>query len=358
MSAGTIADVLATVPPGRMELFLRVVGDPDTPHPRKLGANGLKRLSGSRDELGFIGEHGGKAYAELSDEKTFPALLEKLRDAEPETAHKLVADMRAAKTHAERLKVLEIEEEVRTPQRASGRVAPKKGLPGWDKHMEKAAKFAEDHRGQRDRKGRPYNPTDEQIEMLATMLQVRENARTNRSLPHDKRVQLLDEFDQLGREAGLQTTWINNLRGNMSEVLFSPSLGAGKNRLKHPDGGFTILDYSFESGKRPGSKTGRKEWVEQKSDLITAPEGSDKAFGPAVGRAKRYADDAALDFKALNADDATRGDTILIEFVRRPGNDATQDAMLRALFADGSPLQAVKFADDPWIERADFLARK
>ena len=32
--------------------------------------------------------------------------------------------------------------------------------------------------------------------------------------------------------------------------------------------------------------------------------------------------------------------------------------MLRALFVDGSPIQAVKFADGPWIERADFLARK
>ena len=29
-------------------------------------------------------------------------------------------------------------------------------------------------------------------------------------------------------------------------------------------------------------------------------------FGPAVGRAKRYANDAALDMKALNADDVTR----------------------------------------------------
>ena len=29
--------------------------------------------------------------------------------------------------------------------------------------------------------------------------------------------------------------------------------------------------------------------------------------------------------------------------------------MLGVLFGEGSPLQAVKFADGPWIERADFL---
>jgi hypothetical protein len=268
----------------------------------------------------------------------------------------MVDAVRAAQGNAAKLRVLGIEPEVRTPRRATGKVAADKNHPRWEEHVGKATQFAEAHKGQLDRKGKPYAPDAEQIEMLATMLQARHNAGQHRALPHDKRVQMLDEFDQLGREAGLQTTWINNLRGNMSEILFSPNAGRSKTRLPHPDGGFTIPDYAFEAGQRPGSKTGRKEWVEQKSDLITAPEGSTGVFRPAVGRAKRYADEAALDMKAIDANPATTGDTILIEFVRRPGNAATEKAMLAELFGPSSPITAVKFGDGAWIERADFSA--
>ncbi|GIM96623.1 eCIS core domain-containing protein [Paractinoplanes toevensis] len=355
MSPTKIADILSTVPPGRMELFLRVLADPDMPHPRQLGENGLKRLASSGDELGFIGEFGGKAYGDLRTDAAFAPLLAKLHDLEPEQAAALVDAVRAAKGKA-RLQAVGIEPPVRAPRRASGKVAPNKALPGWDEHVRKAKEFAAAHDGQLDRNGRPYTPDDDQIEMLATMYQVRENARINRSLSHEQRVQMLDEFDQLGREAGLQTTWINNLRGNMSEVLFAPNVGANKTRMPHPDGGFTILDYAFEPGQRPGSSTGRKEWVEQKSDLITAPPGSDEVFRPAVGRARRYAEDAALDLKAIEHGGGTKGDTILIDFVRRPGNAATEKAMLAQLFGPASPIQAVKFADGAWIERSAWLA--
>jgi Domain of unknown function (DUF4157) len=358
MSPSTVADILATVPPGRMELFLRVVGDPAMPHPRQLGADGLKRLAGSSDTLGFIGEHGGAAYGELRKEKAFGPLLEKLRGLEPDEAHALVEKVRAAKTPTAKLAAVDIEPPTRRPRVATGRVAANKNLPGWDKHLERAQQFAKEHRNHLDRTGKPYDPTPEQIEMLAAMYQLRETARSSTRLPHDKRVRMLDEFDQLGRDAGLQTQWINNLRGGLSESLFSPSGGRNKTRLEHPAGGFTILDYAFEPGARAGSKTGRKEWVEQKSDLITAPPGSDAVYGPAVGRAKRYAQEAALDMKAINHNPATKGDTILIDFVRSPGNDATRKAMLDTLFSETSPIQAVKFADGPWIERADYLAGK
>lgn len=356
MAPSTIVDILSTVPPGRMELFLRVLADPDMPHPRQLGEPGLKRLASNSDELGFIGEFGGKAYGELRGDDLFDTLLTKLRGLEPGQAAELVDAVRSAKGKVARREALRVEPPARVPRRASGKVAPNKALPGWDEHVRKAKEFAAAHDGQLDRNGREYRPDDEQIEMLATMYQVRENARLNRALSHDQRVQMLDEFDQLGREAGLQTTWINNLRGNMSEVLFTPNVGANKTRMPHPDGGFTILDYAFDPGQRPGSSTGRKEWVEQKSDLITAPPGSTDVFRPAVGRAKRYADEAALDLKAINHGAGTKGDTILIDFVRRPGNEATEKAMLAQLFGPASPIQAVKFADGPWIERGAWLA--
>ena len=153
---------------------------------------------------------------------------------------------------------------------------------------------------------------------------------------------------QLGRSAGLKTPWINNLRGGLSDTLFARNVGRNKTRLPHPDGGSTILDYAFEPSQRPGAKTGRKEWVEQKSDLITAPLGSHEVFAPAVRRARRYVMDATLDLKALDASAVTKGDTILIEFVCPAGNEPTQRAMLDVLFADGKPgIQAVKFADGP-----------
>ncbi|MGK5172310.1 hypothetical protein MY526_17665 [Geodermatophilus sp. CPCC 205761] len=358
LAPSTVADVLAMVPPGRMELFLRVVGDPAMPHPRQLGADGLKRLSGSGDALGFIGEHGGAAYGELRKEKAFRPLLEKLRGLQPDEAHALVERVRTAKTDTAKLAAVDVEVPTRRPRVATGRVAANKDLPGWDRHVQRAETFATEHRGQPDRAGRPYDPTPEQIEMLAAMYQLRETAPRSTTLPHEKRVRMLDEFDQLGRDAGLQTQWINNLRGGLSESLFSPSGGRNKTRLAHPDGGFTILDYAFEPGARPGSRTGRKEWVEQKSDLITAPPGSDAVFAPAVGRAKRYAQEAGLDMKAIDADAATKGDTILIDFVRPPGNEATRKAMLDTLFAESSPVQAVRFADGPWIERVDHLTGK
>lgn len=353
MSPQTVAEVLAQVPSGRMELFLRVLGDAAMPHPAtsRLGRDRLVRLARSVDELGFVSEFGGGAYGALRGEKAFRPLLDNLRGLEPEQAHALVDAVRSAKTKAAKLRAAGVEPPVRTPRRASGRVAPRTSLPGWKEHLDRAKKFAEDHRGQPDRRGRPFTPTDEQIEMLATLYQVREQARSSRGLPHDRRVQILDEFDQLGREAGLQTPWINNLRGDLSEALFSPNSGRGKTRLPYPGGGVAILDYAFEAGERPGSKTGQKEWVEQKSDLITAPGGSMEAFGPAVGRARRYAGDAALDAKALGP-----GETILIDFVRRPGNVATEQAMLAELFAPGSPIKAVRFADGPWIERGTYPA--
>ena len=318
---------------------------PDLLHPRAIGPERLKKLAESTDRLGFISEFGAKAYNELDGQKAFEPLLENLRDLDPEAAHALVDKVRAARGPRAKLEAAGEEPPEIRPRRATGRVGPdKKDTASWDRNLKRAKDFATDHDGRPDRAGKPYKPSDEQIEMLATMYQLRENAPMNRKLPHDKRVQMLDEFDQLGREAGLETQWINNLRGGLSESLFSPGGGTNKTRLPHPDGGFTILDYVYEPGARPGTKTGGKEWVEQKSDLITAPAGSEKVFAPAVGRARRYVTDAALDMKAV-----APGETILIDFVRRPGNAATETAMLDVLFAEGSPIQAVKFANGGWI---------
>ncbi len=358
MAPDTVAEVLSTVPAGRMEIFLRALADPDVPHPRQMGERGLTRLAGSMDELGFITEHGGAAYKDLRGEDAFSPLLERLRGLDPDEAHALVDAVRSARGKQGKLKAVGIEPPVRRPRRATGKIAADKDDPGWQRHLDRATEFAENHRGTTEGGPTPYDPTPDQVEMLAAMYQIRENASRNRALPHDKRVKMLDEFDGLGRAAGLKTAWINNLRGGLSETLFAPNVGRNKTRLAHPDGGFTILDYSFDPGQRPSSKTGRKEWVEQKSDLITAPDGSTDVFGPAVGRAKRYAMDATSDMKALQATAVTQGDTILIEFVRPPGNDATKTAMLRVLFGESSPIQAVKFADGAWIERADFLAGK
>jgi len=357
MSPSKIADILSVVPPGRMEIFLRALADPDVPHPRQLGAQRLKRLADSDDQLLFIGEFGGKAYDELCREDVFGALLEKLPALEPEQARAMVDAVLAAQGKDAKLRALGIEPEVRPrPRHATGKVTPDKTHPLWMENLNEAREFAKNHRGQPDRRGIPYEPDEGQIELLATMLQVRRNAWQHRGLPYDKRVQMLDEFDQLGREAELQTWWINNLRGSMSEFLFSPTAGRDKTRLLHPNGDVTIPDYAFEAGQRPGSKTGRKEWVEQKSDLITAPNGSTAVFRPAVDRAKRYALKAELTMQAIDADPAHQGETILIEFVRRPGNDATQTAMLAKLFGPSSPIAAVKFGDDAWIERANFPA--
>ena len=92
--------------------------------------------------------------------------------------------------------------------------------------------------------------------------------------------------------------------------------------------------------------------MEQKSDLITAPSGRTDIYAPA----KRYAADAVLDYQSLHNTTATANDLIFIEFVRSAGNAAAGPAMLRELFGGDPPIQAAKFGEGPWIERATWLA--
>jgi len=53
----------------------------------------------------------------------------------------------------------------------------------------------------------------------------------------------------------------------------------------------------------------------------------------------------------LLANAETRNDAIVIHFARRPRTDATRAAMLRELFSNESPIKAVRFGDENWIER-------
>jgi hypothetical protein len=122
--------------------------------------------------------------------------------------------------------------------------------------------------------------------------------------------------------------------------------------------GFTRLDDFYEPGTRPrgtggGPATPGREWVEIKSDRIDQGPGGDRVDSDAVGASRRYAKGARADWDALlsNEKTRTRGDGIVMHWVRKPRSQATIDAMQAELFSKDSPIRAVRFGDDPWIER-------
>jgi hypothetical protein len=190
-------------------------------------------------------------------------------------------------------------------------------------------------------------PADVEIE-VAVLYQIRDRVRRGLIVPstHDAKLRLLEDFDAHARNAGMPTLWTNTMRGSLSEFLFTPEGAQRPVSLQHPVRGRSHPDYAYQPGAGPLS-TGRREYVEQKSDLITAT-GTERSSA-AVGTARDYVADAILDRPAI---ERANGDH-LIEFVRRPGNPANEQAMLAVLFADDSPFEAVKFADGQWVRRQD-----
>ncbi|UWZ39163.1 hypothetical protein Drose_13585 [Dactylosporangium roseum] len=217
----------------------------------------------------------------------------------------------------------------------------------------------------------PFRGTADEVrayaEVLARIDDVRRRPADYQRFDHAERLLMLDRFEVMLRRYSFKVQWVNNWRGALSELLFIPvdRQQAGKVQIKHPVKGHSILDYSLSAGNgapmkpglRPDGSPAYTRWVEQKSDLITAPAGRTDVYGYAVERAKQYAKDAAEDYKSLRHNAGHVDDVIFLEFVRPAGNRATETAMLQALFDHDQPVQAVRFATGPWIAREAWLKR-
>jgi len=390
-----ILDNLEKLPPDALGLALRMFGDPsigNVPSFRWASVLG-KNHADMLEMLHFIDDFGYEPWQRLSKAKIADPLREDLA-----RLHSL--EERRARVE-ELLGMSTVEREVALgirrppPFRKLTDLRPIEDAT-WSAYREDARDVIDRNAELKGpRRKQPYGKGNQQaIDAYATILQIRDRVRTHferyqKELSQEAKEQLLDRIDALGEKADLQNTWIINLRGSVAEALVGPHGGLAQERLANPlhpaeapkkgqaEGpaeapaealpgapagatrpGFTRLDDFYEPGTRPrgtggGPATPGREWVEIKSDRIDQGPGGDRVDSDAVGASRRYAKGARADWDALlsNEKTRTRGDGIVMHWVRKPRSQATIDAMLGELFSKDSPIRAVRFGDDPWIER-------
>lgn len=384
-STTNLLKILAQFPEEAVGSALRMMADPAFGHPQGFQWNRLlgKRTPDLVAALRFADEFGYEAYTALSSAKLAEPVRNEL-DAEHDPA---IRQARVQELLDMSTVGREIELGIRRPPRYRKltEAKPDTGDPAWKQYvadakdvMDRNAELAGPRNKQRYGQG-----NSAAIDAYATILQVRDRIRVNwaryqEDLSYDAKIRILDQIDALGAKGDLQHGWVNNLRGSVGEALFGPNGGHGQKRLPNPlhpakpragagtgaaptpaaapRPGFTRLDDSFAPGKRPrggggGPPTPGKEWVEIKTDRIDAAPATGDIARDAVDAAKTYRKDAREDWDALLANAETRNDVIVMQFARKPRNDATRAAMLNELFSKQSPITAVRFGEEAWIER-------
>lgn len=366
LSPARIAERLIGVPPDQLPAFLRIVADPFFASPTSLTGAPLRLLQ-EPAIIRLIDRYGSALWAEFSSGAGDPRRRGVLRDlaervaAFPEGANDLVRRVVEAGTTREQEIVLNLP----APPRAPSRPRPTPQFeaapdhPQWPKHLERARSFAEGHadwlaRGRQPQGGETVPRARAEVEtMLATLYHVEWLARLGAydGMSHGQKIALLDNFVTLTRRAGLQGSYqivANRAAGAVSEALFLPEGATPHVRLVHPGGtnaNPTVVDYELPAAGR--IIPGRRNFVEQKSDLLS---GSDAGISAAdVATARAYVADAVLDRPGVDAPGVSGAH--LIEFVRSPGNEVTRAAMLDVLLAEGSPFSAARFGGGEWVTK-------
>jgi hypothetical protein len=192
-------------------------------------------------------------------------------------------------------------------------------------------------------------PTPGELDQRADVLLILDRAKSgafDHIKVHNSRVEIIDRFEELCLQAGIDRGRTNALRGSLSEVLIRPVRSEPKRAFL--DGkevhwntrGASRLDYALTDNP------GFTEWVEQKSDVLSGGHRRrDGAFEVGVAAARKYRKDAIDDLKNL-----PQGDKLSIEFIREP-DPATKKAMLQVLFGPGSPVYRVRFGGRGWETR-------
>ena len=363
-----LAEILAAVPDGGLGSFLRDISEilrpaagKTTPrrdtavfqflatHARarelvlELGADVVQRVRGAVGDADAIPalERVGDALAAAPTEAARAELRAKIIGAD--TRAKLDVALGAPKPPR-----------ARPPARPRGYTGPQTSDPSWSAYEAQATKFASDH-------GETLTPDN--LRRRAAMLQIIGNAKklVYARWARQAKLDLLDQYDMLGRQSGAETTWINQARGDLAEWLFSPGRGMRRRFfLKHVDvgrsvTGVSILDYGLETGQTRADGQPQIEWVDLKSDYLGhdrtgAPKGKadPMALASAEGKAaaRQYLKDATADQSNLPV-----GDTISLHFVRDPG-PFTRKAMVDILLlTPGTPVSRVRIGDI-WYDRA------
>lgn len=378
-STTKLLGILEQIPEEAIRSALRVMADPSFGHPQAFRWDSLlgKRKPDLVAALQFADEFGYEAYTTLSDVKLAEPLRKDLAAREGYASRQARVEQLLDMSTVGREIALGIRRP--PPFRRLTEAKPDTADPAWKDYLADAKDVV-------DRNAELTGPRTKQaygkgnraaIEAYATILQVRDRiisnfARYQKELSYDAQIGILDQIDALGAKADLQSGWVNNLRGSIGEALFGPNGGQRQKRLANPlhpakpragdqpgtppRPGFTRLDDSFEAGQRPresgsGVPARGKDWVEIKTDRIDAAAGAGDVTRAAVDVAKAYARDAREDWDALLANAETSADNIVMQFARKPRTDATRAAMLKELFSKDSPIKAVRFGDESWIER-------
>lgn len=314
---------------------------------KQLGVPFFQKLAGERRAIDFARAYGGKVLDRLYRLYRWQGLPQVLDQAAaqleaaatPESRKELIDQLGTAPTTAA---VDALLGRPLPPKPARPRLPTKSSMgvdrsaTGWKVFRAEERKFADAH---------GETLTDEQLDLRADLKQVVAAAGRLSRLSHASKLEILDRWEALAKQAGVATVWINQRRGALAEALFNPDFLKGKvvflkgARQTSYVLGSSILDYQL-------SHPNFSEWVEQKSDLIDrGPKQRDGAYDSGVAAASKYLRDAVAD-----ATNLPPGDKISIDFIRDPG-PVTRNRMLTTLFAPGSPIYRVRFGTS-WYTKA------
>ncbi len=378
--------ILGSVPVELIPEFLRAMADPAfTIGPR----TGLDFFTGIADHpaaIDFARVYGGSAvikiYRLAGSWTTFDTLLLRaetaLESAETPAARQEFIDDLLKGDKAALDKILD--PKVKLPREtpvSKKTLGVNRSSTEWLAKRKAAGEFADDH---------SVTATPKALDLIADLLQIHAKAMNRKfekwSGNQDAIENLLDRFDALvadvakepvtstdpaktdpaAVEAAWKTTlgnWRNSLRGAIGEAVGRPP---GVPKYKGPAMGKvvggklvdpTIPDYSQ-------TVAGVVEWVNIKSDVLAAglPGPRSGTYSEGVAAASNYRKAATKEAGNLPA-----GDKYSIQFLRDPlraddpaAGRRTRRAMLDTLFDEGSPIYRVKFGNQKWITRADYLA--
>lgn len=368
LSTANVLAVINEAPAASVPALLRVIGQTGFQDPHGYGRRRLLELAGRTAELDFLDRFGIETFRVVDARRdSWAAVRGRLYDDHgartlgDADARRLVDDLVAA-TPRQRDDMLGI---VRPPpRRMYAHGLADESAADWSSYLTGAEAFIRGHGALvNPRTGAAYG-TDvtAPARAYAHLQQVRDRIVPRWSeyqgrLTYAQKRQILDQLSAAAETGGLQSGWTNQLVGQVNEALFGPQ---GTRQISIPNPlhpspsggqGFTRLDGFFGVRARDGLNAATRDWLELKSHDLSSEALSARGAGRAVTLARDHAAEAAQDRDALLAHVETRTDRIVVHYTRPPTDPAVRTAMERELFSPTSPVAAVRYGADAWVER-------
>jgi hypothetical protein len=342
-------EVLVAAQPEHLGALLRAMADPEVVTYKRPEFYG--ELAKNRAAMDFSQAYGAKTLRNLArfgwealGKDILPRARAKIEEAPTPDARAEI--IRMLQTEGDVVRLGELLGKARPP-RPPRPVRPTKRNLGVDRRLAMWTQF----RGTEVRHATRHNetPTPEQLDQRADVLLILDRAKSgafDHIKEHNSKVEIINRFEELCLEAGIDRGRTNALRGSLSEVLIRPVRFEPKRafldgkEVPWNTAGASKLDYSLTDNPA------FTEWVEQKSDVLSGGHRRrDRAFEVGVAAARKYRKDAIDDLKNLPP-----GDKLSLEFIREP-DPATKKVMLQVLFGPGSPVYRVRFGGRGWETR-------